>query len=193
MDGLIPLFSAFGLAGAAGFNAYIPLLAVGLLDRYSGLLHLSGPFDILAHPIVLIVLGLLALVDFVADKMPAVDHVWHAIGLIIAPVAGAILFASQHNALSDLHPALAAIAGLVVAGVFHGGRAAVRPVATATTGGSMNPVLSLLEDVLSAGLSLFALAMPVLGFSLVVALAGALVWAALRARRLAARQRPPKA
>jgi hypothetical protein len=165
------------------------MLGVGLLDRYTRLLDLTGPFEILAHPLVLIALALMAAVDFVADKIPTVDHIWHLIGLLVAPVAGAILFASQHSAVSDLHPALAAIAGLVVAGVFQGGRAAVRPVATAATGGTMNPVLSLLEDILSAGLSLFALAMPLLGFSLVVALAGALAWTALKVRRMRVRNR----
>lgn len=189
MEGLTPLFSAFGLAGAAGFNAYIPLLAIGLLDRYTGLVELARPYDVLAHPWVLAALGVLAVIDFVADKIPGVDHLWHGVGLLAAPIAGALLFASQGNVLTQIHPALAAAAGLIVAGGLHGGRAAVRPLATTATGGAMNPVLSFLEDMLSAGLSLFALAMPVLGFGLVVALVGALAWGAIKMRRTLAKHR----
>lgn len=191
------LFSAFGLASAAGFNAYIPLLAVGLTARYTELLKLSEPFDVLTHPWVLIAIAVLAVIDFAADKIPAVDSVWHAVGLLIAPLAGAVLFASQHNVLSDLHPLLAALAGLIIAGGFHGSRAAVRPVSTATTGGAMNPVLSFMEDFLAAGLSLFALFLPGLAILLVIVvlisviLIGAQAWKHRPNRHGARRQSSP--
>jgi hypothetical protein len=183
MDGLLNLFSAFGLASAAGFNAYVPLLAVGLVSRYTELLKLAEPFDVLAHPIVLVVLGVLAVVDFAADKIPTIDHLWHGLGVLVNPIAGAILFASQNNTLTEVHPALAAAAGLVIAGGFHGGRAAVRPLATATTGGTMNPVLSFLEDMLSAGLSFFAIFLPGVAVVLVVVLAAAFAFIAFKALR----------
>ena len=54
------LFSAFGLASAAGFNAFVPLLTVGLLARYTDLVRLAEPFDILTQPWVLAVIGVLA-------------------------------------------------------------------------------------------------------------------------------------
>jgi len=127
MDGFASLFSAFGLASAAGFNAYVPLLTVGLVARYTDLIRLAEPFDVLTQPWVLGAIAVLAVVDFIADKIPAVDTVWHGVGALVSPVAGAVLFASQQNVLSDMHPAIAAIAGLVVAGGFHGSRAAARP------------------------------------------------------------------
>jgi len=195
MDGFASLFSAFGLASAAGFNAYVPLLTVGLVARYTDLLRLAEPFDVLTQPWVLAVIGVLAVVDFVADKIPAVDTAWHGLGALVSPIAGAVLFASQQNVLSDMHPAIGALAGLIVAGGFHGGRAAVRPVSTATTGGLGNPVLSLLEDVLSGLLSLLAVFLPVIAFGLAGLVAIIVVLTLMRAARAwrdrkAARLRP---
>ncbi len=188
MDGFAGLFSAFGLASAAGFNAFVPLLTVGLLARYTDLVRLAEPFDVLTQPWVLGAIAVLAAVDFIADKIPAVDSVWHGIGALIAPVAGAVLFASQQNVLTDLHPAVAAIAGLVVAGGFHGSRAAARPISTAATGGLGNPVMSLVEDVLSGLLSLLAVFLPVLAFGL-AGLAAVLVFLALVSARRGLRTR----
>ena len=192
MDGFVSLFSAFGLASAAGFNAFVPLLTVGLVARYTDLISLAEPFDVLTQPWVLGVIGAMAAVDFVADKVPAVDSVWHGLGALVAPVAGAILFASQQNVLTDLHPAVAAIAGLIVAGGFHGSRAAARPISTATTGGLGNPVMSLLEDVLSGLLSLLAVFLPVLAFGL-AGLAAVLVILALVSARRGLRSRQLRA
>lgn len=181
MDGFASLFSAFGLASAAGFNAYVPLLTVGLVARYTDLLRLAEPFDVLTQPWVLGAIAALAVVDFVADKIPAVDSVWHGVGALVAPVAGAVLFASQQNVLSDMHPAIAAIAGLIVAGGFHGSRAAARPISTAATGGLGNPVLSLVEDVVSGLLSLLAVFLPFLAFGLAGLVAVLVVLAIIRA------------
>jgi hypothetical protein len=183
MDGFASLFSAFGLASAAGFNAYVPLLTVGLVARYTDLVSLAEPFDVLTQPWVLAVIGVLAVVDFVADKIPAVDTAWHGLGALVSPIAGAILFASQQNVLSDMHPAIGALAGLIVAGGFHGSRAAVRPASTATTGGLGNPVLSLLEDLLSGLLSLLAVFLPVIAFGLAGLVAVIVVLMLMRAAR----------
>jgi hypothetical protein len=87
----IGLFSAFGLATAAGLNAYVPLLVVGLLARSTELVTLNPPYDLLSHPVVLIGVAILAALDFVADKIPGVDHALHVAGLVIHPTAGALL------------------------------------------------------------------------------------------------------
>lgn len=185
------LFSAFGLASAAGFNAYVPLLTVGLVARYTDLVRLAEPFDILTQPWVLGVIAVLAVVDFVADKIPAVDTAWHGLGALVSPVAGAVLFASQQNVLSDIHPAVAAIAGLVVAGGFHGTRAAARPISTATTGGVGNPVLSFVEDVISGLLTVLAVFLPVIAFGLVGLLAVLVALSVIRGARAWGRRGRP--
>jgi len=183
MDALFNLFSAFGLSGAAGLNAYIPLLIVGLLSRYTTLWHVQPPYDVLASTPVLLILGALAVIDFLADKIPVVDHMTHVVGLVVHPVAGAVLFASQTNVLTNVHPAVALLAGVIMAGSFHIGRMAVRPVATATTAGLGNPLLSLMEDVTSFTISVLAIFVPLLAVIVLILLLCALAWSWRRIRR----------
>ena len=118
----------------------------------------------------LIILLVLASIDFIADKVPALDHAVHLVGALVHPIAGAIVFASQQNLISNIHPAIALAAGFVMAGGFHATRAAIRPVATATTAGLGNPVVSFAEDVLSLLMSLFAIFIPILAFVVFVIL-----------------------
>jgi hypothetical protein len=189
MTSLFGVLSAFGLASAAGLNAYIPLLMVGLAARYTNLIALQAPFDVLASPGALVILAVLAAVEFVADKIPAVDHAWHLAGAVIHPAAGAILFASQQNIIGDVHPLLALVCGLLLAGGVHGARAAVRPLATATTAGVANPVLSFVEDAVAVIWTLLAILVPVIGFVLI----GLTAWLAYRAYRRLARTPAPRA
>ena len=168
MNAIVSIFSAFGLSTAAGLNAYLPLLTVGLLARYTNLIHLSGPYDLLSNPWVLLVIAVLALLDFIGDKIPAVDHTLHAVGMIVAPVAGAILFMATNSDIGGVSPLLAAICGVLIAGTTQGARATARPLATVTTAGIANPVISFFEDVTALVLSVMAILVPVLAFVLVL-------------------------
>lgn len=97
-------------------------------------------------------LGVLTAADFVGDKIPAVDHVLHSIGAVIAPISGAVLFKGE----TDATLVVSLLAGGSTAEAVHAVRSAVRPLSTVTTAGIGNPVLSLLEDLGSALLTLFA-------------------------------------
>ena len=165
--------SGLGLSSAAGLNAYIPLLAIGILGRI-GIVHLEGPYALLASTTALTVVGILAVIDFVADKVPAVDHAIHAVGIVVNPVAGAIVFGSQVHAIGNIPPALALGAGLVVAGGFHATRAAVRPVSTVATGGIANPVVSFIEDLIAIVMSLLAIFLPFMALLMFIVLLFAL-------------------
>lgn len=187
MAGLTSLLSAFGLSTAAGLNAYLPLLVVGLLARYTNLIDLNEPFSLLAHPVVLLIVAVLALLDFVGDKIPAVDHALHAVGLIIAPIAGAILFMAANGQTGAVSPLLAAICGVILAGATHSARASARPLATIGTAGIANPVISFFEDVISLVLSVVAVLLPALAFVLVLlfVVLMVLLYRRLRQRRAA--------
>lgn len=191
MDAVTGLLRAFGLSTASGLNAYVPLLAVGLLARYTGLIHLNPPYDVLTHPAVLVVLAVLAILDFVADKVPAVDHALHLVGLVIHPIAGAILFLAASGDAGSVHPVLAAVCGLLLAGSTHAARTAARPVATVTTAGVANPFVSLLEDVVSLVLSVLSVVVPVVAAALVLLLAVAAFLLIRRLRRRRAAAVPP--
>jgi hypothetical protein len=176
------VFAAFGLSGAAGLNAYLPLLVSAALDRL-GVVELGAPFDELSSTAGLSVLGALCVADLVGDKIPGVDHVLHLVGVVVAPIAGAILFAGQTGLETDIPTTAAAVLGAVTAGSLHAGRAAVRPASTATTAGVGNPFLSLGEDAASLVLTVAAFALPLLALVLVLALFLAVVAGARRLRR----------
>ena len=179
---LTSICAAFGLSAAAGLNAWLPLFAGALLTRLDAV-DLAQPFDDLTGTGTLVLLALLTVADFVGDKIPAVDHVLHTIGTVVAPVSGAVLFTGQTGVEDDLPTLVAALLGAGTAESIHAGRAAIRPLSTVGTGGIGNPVLSLLEDAGSALLTIAAFVVPVLALLLVVALAVAIVLAWRRARR----------
>jgi hypothetical protein len=181
-DTFLSFATGLGLSTAAGFNAYLPLLITGILARTTDLITLDAPLDRLEEPAVLGVVAAIGLVDFIGDKVPAVDHVLHAVGLVVAPVAGAVL-ALGVTSDTGVVPVVAVVAGVVAAGATQGARATVRPLSTATTGGVGNPVLSLGEDGLSATLSFTAILVPLLALVLCIAVGVLLVWAARSARR----------
>jgi hypothetical protein len=174
------LLSSLGLATATGLNAWLPLLVVGLLARWTDLVKLNPPYDWLSEPVVLIVLAILCLLDFIADKIPAVDHAMHAVGIVLHPVAGALVSLAANSEAGEVHPVLSIVCGLILAGGTHGARAAVRPVATATTGGLANPVLSLIEDVLSLSLAFLAVVLPVVALGVIALVFVGLGWRLLR-------------
>jgi hypothetical protein len=153
------IFTGLGLSSAAVLNAYIPLLTLALAGRL-GYAQLNSPYDALSSNLGIAVLVLLLAVEVFADKIPGVDHVNDAINTLVRPAAGAVLFLSSNGA-GTLHPALAAVLGLLSAGGVHAMKATGRPVVTMTTAGIGNPVVSVIEDVIATVLALLALIAPV--------------------------------
>jgi hypothetical protein len=188
MDGLLSVFTAFGLSSAAGLNAYLPLLVVALLARFTDLVALNPPWDALESWWVIGVLAVLLLIEVIVDKVPAVDSVNDVIQTLIRPTAGAVLFAASAGILSDVHPILAMICGLLVAGGVHAVKATARPLVTGTTGGLLNPLISLIEDILSLVMAVLAILVPLLGLLLLVLV---IIWLIRRRRRRRAAPSPP--
>jgi hypothetical protein len=190
MDFLTGIFSAFGLSASAGLNAYIPLLIIALLARFTNLLKLNAPWDTLTNGWIIALLLVLSLIEFFADKIPAINHINDAIQTFVRPVAGAIAFAASAEVITDIHPVLSLSAGLLVAGTIHAVKAAaVRPAVTVTTAGAGTIPISIAEDLITTSLSVLAVVLPVVISALIIiltALAVRLFW------RRAARQRTVK-
>ena len=144
MDGsgtlLASLLTGLGLAGAAGLNAYIPLLGVALLGR-THVLTLSPPLDVLMHPVAIGALGVLLALEVVVDKVPAADHVNDVVQTFIRPGAGALLFLGASGAAGQMPPLVLLLAGLVTAFGVHATKAAVRPAVNVSTLGLGTPVI----------------------------------------------------
>jgi hypothetical protein len=145
---MIPsLLTSVGLGLGAGINAYATLLVFGVVARWQPGLFPDDLARFFATTPVLIVVGVLFLIEFVADKVPTVDHVWDVIHTLIRPIAGALV---AWAAVSDRIPHGAVVLAAVIAGGAalgsHATKATLRGASTLTTAGAASPVLSLLED-----------------------------------------------
>ena len=169
-----------GLAASAGLNAYIPLLTMGLLARYTQLIDLPAGWQWLANGWVIAILGLLLAVEVVADKIPVVDHLNDVVQTVVRPTAGGLAFGagstsetvtvSDPGAFFSSHQWVPIAAGVLIALSVHGVKAAARPVINTTTAGVGAPVASTAEDVGSIAVSIAAILLPILVLFALVAL-----------------------
>jgi len=162
LDTLMNLASAFGLSTSAGLNAYIPMLTLALIAKFTPLVTLEAPWDALTSWWVIGLLAVLLAVEELADKIPAVDTVNDVVQSVVRPTAGAILFAASTQSTIGMHPVLAFACGVVLAGTVHVVKMGARPVVTATTAGVGNPIVSTVEDVASTVTSIVAIIFPYL-------------------------------
>ena len=177
------VLTGLGLSPSAGLNAYIPLLIFALADRFTDRVTLDNPYDFISStPGILIVLLLLT-IELVADKVPGVDHANDLIQSAIRPAAGAFLMMASTSQDDSLNPVISMILGLFLAGTVHGVKATARPAITVSTGGLGNPVISMIEDGISAVTSIFAIIAPIVAIFLLFLL-GIFLWWMYRKVRL---------
>lgn len=187
---MLELLTGSGLAVAAGLNAYIPLLILGLAGRVIDFVELPAAWVWLENPWVLTILGVLLVVEVIADKVPVVDSINDWIQSVVRPAAGGIAFgtgaASETAVVTDPASFFSSSAwvpvaiGVVLALGTHATKMLARPALNAATAGTAAPVVSAAEDLSSVLLSFMALLVPVIGF---VALLGLIVLIVLRVRR----------
>lgn len=189
MTGFESILTGLGLSGSAGLNAYLPLLILGVMQRVK-VVELAEPYDTIGHPLVLAILVVLLIIEMTADKIPAVDSLNDLINTGIRPAAGALLFTASTSTMQDTDPTLLTAASLLSGGISAGGihaaKTAVRPGVTVSSGGMGNFFVSLIEDVISTMVSLFAVLLPfaVLLFAFsVVAIVGWWAWDWRRTRK----------
>ena len=180
------LLTGLGLSTAAGLNAYIPMLMLGLLARFIDVVALPQGWSWLENGWVLTIVAVLLAVEVIADKVPALDSINDTVQTFVRPASGGIVFgsgtAAQTAAVADpgqwassggwIPVAVGAAIALVVSLT----KTAVRPAANVATAGVAAPVLSTVEDIASFSLVFIALLIPVL----VLVVLAALVWAGWR-------------
>lgn len=185
-----------GLAAAAGLNAYIPLLSLGLLSRFTDLVALPSGWAWLSNEWVLVVIGVLLLLEFIADKVPAVDSVNDILQTAVRPASGGIVFgsgtAAETAAVSDPGSFFTSgswvpvAIGVAIALAVHLAKAAARAAANTALAGVAAPALSVGEDIASIALVASAILLPVLvllALGILVVLAVVFIrWARRRAR-----------
>jgi Domain of unknown function (DUF4126) len=188
---VLAVLLGLGLSASTGLNTFLPLLLLSAAARF----HIAGielghRFDWLSSDVAIIVLIVASVVEIVADKVPAVDHFLDAIGTFVRPLAATVATASVLTG-ADVNPTVAAVVGLMIGAPtslgFHTLKAGTRVASSAATMGCANPVLSLIEDVISFSLTIVAIFVP-LAVPIALALLVWLLW--LVAKRI--RRRDPE-
>ncbi|GAA1061342.1 DUF4126 domain-containing protein [Agromyces bracchium] len=189
---MLEVLTASGLALAAGLNAWIPLILLGALDRWTDLVDLPSGWEWLSNEWVLLILFVLLVVEVVADKIPGLDSVNDAIQTFVRPTAGGLAFGSgigattvavqDPEAFFSSPDWIPVAVGVVLALGVHVAKAAARPVVNASTAGVGAPIASSIEDVGSVSLSIAALLAPLLVIIALVIMIALLVVLARRRR-----------
>lgn len=176
---ILSVFVGLGLATAAGFRVFVPLLVVSIAARM-GTIPLSPEFSWLASSPALIAFSVATVVEVLAYYIPFVDNFLDAITSPLAVVAGTVLTASV---VTDIDPffkwTMAIIAGGGMAGLVQAKSVVARGISSATTAGFANPLVSTVELGGAVTTATVSVLMPVIALVLVFAV---LVWM-LRGKR----------
>ena len=164
------------LAACAGLRAFLPLFAIGLAGRLDWI-PLTSHFEWLESTPSLIIFGVAVVAELLADKVPWFDNLLDLVQSFAKPTAGAIAAAAVLHELTPLQGAvLALVLGGGVAGAMHLGKAQLRLVSTAATGGLANPVVSVVEDGGAWSLALTALVAPLIAAAVLLVFLITAVW-----------------
>jgi len=148
------------LAWASGIRLYLVIFVVGLA-AYFGYIELPAGLRVLEHPWVIASSGFMLLVEFLVDKVPAVDSAWDAIHTFIRIPAGALLAAgATGDTLSALTVSAGLLGGTITAGT-HFTKAGGRALINTSPEPFSNWTASFTEDVLVLGGIWFAFQHPV--------------------------------
>lgn len=179
MDVLLSLLLGVSLSAATGFRIFVPPLVMSIAAQ-SGQLELAPGFGWMATQPALVMFAVATVLEVGAYYIPWVDDLLDVVASPVAVVAGILATASVTGEMSPLLQwSLAILAGGTAAGLVQGMTDVVRLTSTVATGGLANPAVSTVELVSSTGLTLLAIALPVLTGILVI---GLLVYAATRLR-----------
>jgi hypothetical protein len=160
VDLMLPVALGIGLAAAAGFRVFLPILATGLAVK-GGYLPITESFQWIATTPALIMLAVAALVEIIAYYIPVLDNLLDGIASPTAVGAG---IAMSYAVMGDMPPmlkwTLAIIAGGGAAAATQGATSLLRGVSTASTAGLGNHILATTEIAGAIGMSLLAIVFP---------------------------------
>ena len=176
---MLEVITGLSLAAAAGLNAYVPLLGIGLLAKFTGLIALPTGWAWLENSWTLGILGVLLLIELIVDKVPALDTVNDILQTVVRPASGGIVFsagsASTTVAVSDPEAFIHSetfwpfVLGVVIALVPHLLKLLSRPVVNLATAGAGAAVMSTVEDIASVVVTVLAVVLPILALILIIA------------------------
>ena len=145
-----------GSGWASGINLYLVTLLLGVAVRggWADVPEVFGRAD------VMIVVGLLFALEFVADKIPYVDNVWDAVHTVIRPLGAGLIGAVVAGYSPSIGAALGGVVAAALALDAHAAKATTRLAINTSPEPVSNIAVSLFEDVSVAGLMMLALRYP---------------------------------
>ncbi len=141
---------AMGLAWASGINLYATLAILGILG-VGGQVNLPPGLELLQHPGIIIIAVIFYVIEFIADKIPAVDSIWDGIHTFIRIPAGAMIAAGMLDDVSTEAQIMAFLAGGGLAAVSHTVKSGSRAVINTSPEPFTNIMASVIEDILVIG------------------------------------------
>ena len=187
------LFSiGLALAALAGVRVYLTVFGIGLAGLL-GWVELPPALAVASSPWVLGTSGLLAVVEFGADKIPGVDSGWDLLHTLLRVPVGAFLAAATLSSDGQLQAgALAAGAGATL--LTHLLKSGTRLIINGSPEPASNWTASLGEDVVVLAALPLVVAHPWIALSLVLGLLLAAFLAAFLVARWLMRllRRPPR-
>ena len=170
MENLLSVCLGIGLSAACGFRVFVPLLVMSLASL-SGHLTLSHGFEWIGTYPALVAFATASILEIAAYYIPLVDNLMDSIAGPAAVAAGILVAASSFIHMDQLLKwTLAIIAGGGTAAIFHGSTALARGASTALTGGTGNHAVATAELGIASGLSILAIALPLLSMIVILAL-----------------------
>ena len=165
------IFLAIGLSAACGFRIFIPPLTYGLLYK-AELVQLDTSWNWIGNDWVVAVLFLAAIIEIFGNLIPWVDNLLDILATPTSIMAGTILSAS---CLSDFSPGLQWIlsvtSGVLITGGFQLTTISLRGMSSVFTGGLINPIFSIIEDLISFGITLTIIFSPIIGIIVIFLIA----------------------
>lgn len=162
MEYALPVITGISLSAMLGFRAFLPPLILGIIYRmFPELIIINHKFAFLAQDPVLIALGVAALVEFLGDKIPVVDNIldWLEIPAKML-FSGILTFALIPGGTHWFYLLVALVFAESATMTVHTGKTGLRALSTATTGGTANPVIGLIEDFITFIGAVVAIVMP---------------------------------
>ena len=149
---MTPILTGLGLSAAAGLNAWAILLFFNGLFLLQPLEFPGSTSGLLSSHFAVTAALVLFLTEFVADKIPVVDHLWNLLQTLLRPVVGAMLTLAAVPEASPVPRIVLALAGASATLATHVAKSTTRLTSTAATRGLAQFALSLAEDAIAVAL-----------------------------------------
>lgn len=167
LDAVISVALGLGLAAAAGFRVFVPLLILNLASRW-GYVPLAPGWEWVGGTPALIVFATATVLEVAGYYIPWIDHALDTVATPAAVIAGMVTSASV---IGDLPPLLkwtaVVVGGGGIAALVQGSTVALRAGSTAVSGGLANPLVATIETVGASALAVIAIVVPLLALVLV--------------------------